>query len=121
MLSEKSKWVDAIVRLIELTQQGKIDWLLAGPDMVGTDVGLSPPYVARHNDRMLRLRKLAVISDSRWDENSYQILLEMITDYGEVLYQFPDVAVSEDLLEAVQYQVAGVGDYLDELLGEGSE
>jgi hypothetical protein len=44
------------------------------------------------------------------------VVLEFIDDNGNGLWAFPSVEALNDLMSAVQYQAAGVKDFLTELL-----
>lgn len=48
------------------------------------------------------------------------IILEFTDVNGESLWTFPQVKAVRDLLSAVQYQVAGVNEFLHELFSESN-
>ena len=145
MTEERNKWIDAVIKLLELTQEGNLHWDLYGVGIQplfeeNEGVALSAIFTTSYNGKNLRLYKerykrpkRQTISESvtaiglslaggeppptpmLWDS---RIRLEFVTEEGASLWSFPDMAPLEDLLETVQYQVAGVKDFLDDLLSE---
>jgi hypothetical protein len=134
-MAEKNKWVDAIAKMIELTQNGKLTWCAKKPsdsmaeepdDRIGT------VFEAYYNKRRLwlyeRTRKMRIPPDyplpdmSPGDEYwASQIILQFVDPSGQPLWTFPRLSVLSDLLGATQYQVAGVKDFLDSILSEDSD
>ena len=95
MASEKNKWIDAVARLISLTQERKLLWRYSS---------MFNAYEAEYAGKTLQLTpgdppRLAL----RDTEN-------------QATWDFPESATNEYLMEAVRYQLVGVGDFLDELL-----
>ena len=128
---EKNRWVDAVTRMIELTQQGKLQWSVeyipASDDGDRTIVA----FLTRYKDKVIRLYRGRVRVE--YDSNTLtreaifprglptwttKIVLEFVNNEGETLWTFPEVDALSDLLSAVQYQVAGVGDFLDEIFSD---
>lgn len=101
MTTANDKLIDAIVKLIKGTQEGKITWAVEKltPKIV---------YVTEYKGRGLRLYELAYDSPN----------LEIIDDNGTTLWTFPPVSGLDDLLSSVRYQTAGVKSFLDEIIDD---
>lgn len=137
-----NKWVDAVTRMIELTQQGLMQWVAMEATGPAADENrTSAVFRSSYNHRILRLyeRKVSSIRlvDSVHDRHSFpnffalkyeepkyekvwesEVVLEFIATDGTTLWSFPKVSALRDLLTAVQYQVAGVNEFIDSLLQE---
>jgi hypothetical protein len=121
---EKNKWLDAITRMIVLTQQGKLRWTLESLVPRPEDV-TSPVFYTDFKNKIMRLYKTQVNSARvvsglfpevpAWRE---RIILEFVTNEGASLWEFPEVSPLSDLFNAVQYQAAGVTEFLDEIFAE---
>ena len=133
---ERVKWVDAITRMIELTQQGKMTWSSIEPTGTAAEEKNRTSAVFRtvYNGKALRLyeRKVAekrLINPEEaqpfrlfhFGDLKYEtvwireIVLEFIDSEGATLWTFPKIGALRDLLTAVQYQAAGVGEFLNDL------
>lgn len=99
MATETEKLIDAIVRLIKGTQEGKITWCVEGPSK-------TVRYIADYKGRRLRLYEIL---------HSYPDL-EIIDDNGTTLWTFPQVSGLNDLLSSVRYQTADVKSLLDDII-----
>jgi hypothetical protein len=101
MSNEKNKWIDAVGKLISLTQERKLIWRTRNEfesDEVRTI------YEADYADKVLRLR-------------GYHSLY--LVDPGtDVEWDFPDSEAISHLMEAVKYQLVDAGNFLDELLAK---
>lgn len=139
MASEKEQYIDAVVKLIKLTQEGKIKWTPQKPrDSLNRDAGMIVDvfYSTQYNDRRLGLYEsrykveapasgtlsgFSGIDFSRLFGLSYpywtsKVVLEIIDDSGKSLWTFPDVSGLSDLLNAVKYQVADVKGLIEDIL-----
>jgi hypothetical protein len=103
MPNEKNKWIDAVGKLIALTQERKLVWRAAG---FGS-YGLETDYAGK-------TLNLQTIND---EGNVYARLQLQEPGSGQV-WTFPYSEATEHLMEAARYQVVGVGDFLDELLNK---
>ena len=103
MSAEKNKWIDAVAKLVTLTQERKLIWRAAG---LGS-YGLETDYAGK-------VLKLQTIND---DGNIYPRLQLQEPGSGQV-WEFPYSEATEHLMEAARYQVVGVGEFLDELLNK---
>jgi len=96
--SEKNKWIDAVGKLVSLTQERKLIW-----NAVYYDNDAKLAYVANYGSKTLKLQY----------SNLY--LVEPGTGAE---WEFPYTEATAHLQNAVEYQVVGVGNFLDELLSE---
>lgn len=138
---EKTKWVDAVTRMIELTQQGEMRWVPIEPyGMSENENRTSAVFRSSYKDKTLRIYERKVHERQRVldDEDPlsvsitnllkpkyqsvwvYQVVLEFIDGNGNTLWTFPKVSALRDLLSAVQYQAAGVNEFIDGLFEEPS-
>jgi len=129
MTQKKDKFVEAVTKLIKLTQEGKIEWRSA--NLVRDDIKVESVFTAEYKDRLLRIYKYVYkvekpspfyISPNIFSykkETPYwetSVTLEFIDRNGLSLWKFPYTNALYDLLQAVQYQVAGVDEFLDEII-----
>jgi hypothetical protein len=148
MSTEKNKWIDAVGRLLELTQTGELRW---SPQDPPSYLNLQPErqrvavvYETRYNERKLRLYQLmykvdkpietsgtsgfsgySVASMFKQTEPHYpywtkKTVLELLDQSGFGAWTFPAMEVLDDLLAAAQYQAAGVREFLNEILAAAS-
>jgi hypothetical protein len=134
--SEEELWIDAIARMIELTQNGEIKWEPGENPAPGRGDLTTPPYFAVYKDRTYRLQ-------GRWVESTTTvpnpflpdtlrkflgqprdreaITLDMVDREGRSLYRVPSVSPIRDLLNAVQRQTADPDAAIRDLLGDRGE
>ena len=133
---KKGRWVDAISSLIELTQDGKVSWKVnANAKTPYENERTSSVFESTYADRALRLYKIKLpsnissvtggllysiqgIEPPKWFA---KIILEFIDTQGRALWTFPDIDALSDLLTSVQFQVAGVKDFLDNIISEAQK
>lgn len=132
---DKKQWVDAVARLIELTQRGRIRWSSVEPKGTVTEVEdrTSGVFQAVHNGKILRLYGKRVTERRAVPTEDFtrllyppkyelvkgsKVVLEFVDARGATLWTFPELSALRDLLTAAQYQVAEVGSFLDELFKE---
>ena len=130
MSTEKNKWIDAVAKLLKLTQNGDLVWSLQEPPANFTkrpNSWVDVVFVAKYGDKLLRLYEkryqedvidfdefpMRQVMTTEWKKT---VVLEFIDGNGNSLWVFPYVQVISDLASSVQYQVAGVKDFLAELL-----
>jgi hypothetical protein len=100
---ERNKWIDAVGKLISLTQEKELVWRVTSRHSEGWD----PPqtlYEADYGSKMLRL--------------SERPRLYLVEPESAAEWEFPETEATAHLLEAVKYQVVGVGGFLNDLLAE---
>jgi hypothetical protein len=100
MSNEKNKWIDAVGKLITLTQERKLLWHSADS---------YDNYQTEYGGKVLRLHW------SYQDDEKF-IRLALMDPQTGVEWAFPPSPLNEHLMEAVRYQLVGVGEFLDELL-----
>jgi hypothetical protein len=140
MATERNKWIEAVGKLLELTQDRELVWQTRNPP-----THLNPQseyrridvvYETQFKDRTLRLYELkfkvekpnplfAATSASIFDQRQYpywakKTVLELLDQNGLSAWAFPDIDSIDHLLTSVQYQVAGVKEFLDEILAAAS-
>jgi len=118
MSETNNQWIDAIAKLTELTQNGKLEW---GVDEFFEAPGAaSPAYTAVFNNRTMRLQKRRVTEESLFGKRQVRdaFTLEFVGPQGNSLWQFPEIDAIEDLFAAVQYQTAGVREFLNDILSK---
>lgn len=111
MTTANDKLIDAIVSLIDGTQEGRIIWAVKKlTPTLSTDpkIAVQAVYETEYRGRKLRLYEAAYNSPN----------LEIIDDNGTALWTFPPVSGLDDLLSSVRYETAGVKDFLDDIIGE---
>lgn len=139
MSTEKDKMLDAVVKLINLTQDGKLKWRTIKPrqslnrdnesvvDLVYTTDYKSKKLGLYENKYRVETPPSGSLSGSfgnifgvtypHW--NSI-VILEFIDSAGNNLWTFPDVQGLSDLLKTVRYQIAGINEFLDSLLNDNN-
>ncbi len=142
MPNDRNKWIDAVGKLLQLTQDGHLEWeprdppayLNLQPDRKRVEV----VYEAHYKDRTLRLYQfsykvekprasLSALRDlgAYFDQPDYpywtsKTVLELLDTSGFGAWTFPETEAIDHLLIAVSYQVAGVKEFLDEILAVAS-
>jgi hypothetical protein len=132
--SERERWIDAVARMIELTQSGVIEWEIGETYGPGRGDPTTPPYVAEYKDTFYRLQgRWVKAQDPETYLNSAMrnflthnlprprdgevVRLDIIDRMGRSLYRVPSVDPIRDLLKAVQRQTANPEGALQDLLG----
>ena len=124
----KDKLVEAVAKLIQLTQENKIKWSSdEPPDNLKGDANdyVETIFLTKHENKNLRLYErmykvevapmLQVLSsyNSHWKS---EVNLEILDSAHNNIWTFPLVTPLNDLLESVRYQVADVNDFIEGLL-----
>ncbi len=147
MTTEKNKWIDAVGKLLQLTQERKLKW---EPRDAPAYFNLQPDrkrvevvYETKYNEKKLRLYQMSYkVEKPRSDQYSISALrdfggflnqgqpdypywtkktvLELLDQRGFGAWTFPEIDILDDLFDAVRYQVAGVREFLDEILAAAS-
>ena|ERR1051325_6979228 len=102
MPAERNKWIDAVGKLIALTQERKLLWRSGPFDWLETDYAGKTLRLFTHND----------------DYGNRLTTLQLQEPGSGQIWDFPDSEAIEHLMEAARYQVVGVGEFLDELLSK---
>ncbi len=112
-----------IKRLVQFTQEGRIEWerRLAGDEFTqGTDEIVEVYYTTEHNGHRLRVyeaRYRYYYDEARfsWDTQSR---LETVDEHGYMLWRFPASRWTGELLQAATYQTAKVDTMFKDLMGD---
>lgn len=127
-----SRWVESVVKMIKMTQSGKLRWRPDHfPSPPNLDTHITDIYSTVYKGKQLRIYKIkqkrlrtlfdAVLDSSKPVGEAYwttETVLEFTTGEGDQLWRFPEETPINDLLTSVKYQVAGVNDFLDEILND---
>jgi len=143
MATESNKWIDVIAKLIKITQEGRLRWRVATDDFsVVSRNEKEAAFITQYKENILRISRLnykvedpgsgplsaftsgASLASSVWVQRKYpywtsSIILEFVDSKGQSLWRFPDTNALNDLYSSVQYQVAGVSEFLDDILRDG--
>lgn len=128
----RSKLVDSVAKLIELTQNAIIIWKPLSPGSIpptGQDYErVEAAYEADYLNRHMRFYKRSYKSMQRRSSTTFlapqnefyavrveEVVLEHIDTLGNVLYRFPELDSLNNLFSAVQYANGG-RDLIDALL-----
>jgi hypothetical protein len=122
MSSERNKLVDAIWKLLSLTQKRQLKWRNNYPQgpLPGHSLGrVDVFYETEYKGKTLRLFESkfpverGIFSGVDWESEA---VLQLVDSSGASVWTFPHSEVTEHLLSAVRYQVTEVGDFIEELL-----
>jgi hypothetical protein len=138
MTTDKDRYIQLAAKLLELTQEGKLNWRVIQPRRTLTDDPariVSVVYSARFKEKNLGLYQI----QTKYEEPpvgslsassairmiigtpppvwQYDTVLEFIDESDNCLWTFPHVSGLADLYKAVKFQVAGVAKFLDDVLG----
>jgi hypothetical protein len=130
MSAHRNKWIEAVAKLIQLTQDRELVWTAQEPPLSFSkrpDFGVDLVFVCKYGERNLRLYEKYIrenVEESdEWEmrpvtraEWKKRVVLEFVDANGNSLWAFPALEILNDLATAVQYRVAGVRDFLAELL-----
>jgi len=130
MSTQRDKLIEAVAKLIELTQHRALVWTAEEPPLSVSkrpDFGVKVVFVCKYGERNLRLYEKYIRENveefDEWEmrpvtraEWRTRVVLEFIDANGNSLWVFPELIILNDLASAVQYRVAGVKDFLAELL-----
>jgi len=117
MTTESEKLIDAVVRLIKGTQEGKISWTVKRqtvlPEMEPEANEPNTVYETEYKNRRLRLFEV-----NNQFSSGRHTQLKIIDEAGAPLWLFPEVSGLDDLLSSVRYQTADVKKLLDDIIGD---
>lgn len=128
--SDADLWIDAVTRMIQLTQSGEIQWRAGRTPSPGTGEVTTPPYFATYMDRTYRLEERFVKAQRPRNmgqfleafgvgapRDRYVVDLDLVDENGLSLYSVPRVSPLRDLMDTVQKRTAA-GGALRDLLGD---
>lgn len=146
MSNSKNRYTDALTNLVILTQKSKISWNISNREIIASSDfpnNIGTAYETLYKEKILRIYKRSYMStmtpmekqieqlawptglmalaknnkdDRKVWRTSYK--LEVISDDGKTLWQFPPEDITKDLYEAIQYKTSGASDIIDSLLDE---
>jgi hypothetical protein len=142
MPDKKDQNIEAMAKLLFLTQQGTIAWNSEDPSVIEkktTDETISSVFLSQYKDKLIRiyLRKYKALGlqglglkglglaglglpsvNYDWKE---EVILELTDDKGNSIWQFPKETILNDLLQAVKYKASGAYDLIQSLLSDNSD
>lgn len=128
----KDKLVRLMAKLLELTQEKKLIWETAKKDSISdssmTKI-IGAVFRTKYKDKGLKIYKrerdntednhsyiAAFLAHSGRSSYSETIVLGFTDEQGNIVWNFPRVSGINDLYDAVTYQVAGVDDFINDIL-----
>ncbi|MFT7220995.1 MAG: hypothetical protein ACI8Z1_002616 [Candidatus Azotimanducaceae bacterium] len=124
-MATKREYIELIGRLTELTQSEKLEWERnpAPESLDSPETKVDSVYEVEYKDRYLRLyeqryKHFTDEFDFYWSDRA---VLEIVDGGGGLLWKFPELRSTQQLLEAAQYREAGVDDFLRDVFEEGDE
>jgi len=144
MSDNQDKNLEAIAKLLFLTQQGKINWTPNDPNNIKTTSEneiISFAFSTFYKEKPLRIYKRKyktlrairplglmgafsiqdVLNPAKEAVWISEITLEITDKKGNSIWQFPEEQILLDLLEAVKYKASGAYDLISSLLSDESE
>ena len=128
MTKEKDKWIEVIAKLTKMTQENALIWRRSEvPEFFKNleNVKVEVIYLTKYKDKILRIYEKRVKdfdygffgtgSTFKWSPHT---ILDFADPNGASLWVFPEVQGLDNLFSAVRFQVAGVKDFLKDLLNE---
>ena len=128
-----SKWEQAISKLVEFTQDGKLEWEIVNPKEYLQNADVSGAMlIVKYGDKHLLLYNkaytylsggiLASISGSGTEVKDYRPQLSVYDMKAKsTVYTFPNSELVNDLYKAATYHAAKVDDLISNILGESSK
>lgn len=116
MPTDATRWDEAVVRLIELTNGGQLTWQRSN---VGRENTVGGVYLTEHNNKRIivyeyRYRYYRDEDDWTWLED---VAIEFVDSDGNSEWRWPAVTLRHELLDRVRYTISGAEDFLHGLLG----
>ena len=118
-----SRWTEAVLKLTKLTREGRITWTRGvPPPKKTTDVSslllTEEVFVAEYDNQRLRFRRTSTNVTVLLSQRRHTYTLEIVDAKGDTIWTFPVVEALEDLYQAIIYHQAGIGAFVDRLLGQ---
>jgi len=114
--------IKAIARLIELTQKGVIRWERGDPpDSTATGDRVEVAFLTEYDGKRLRMfrQRSKVEMDQHRFEWFQNPVLQIVDLDGTTLREFPHLVALHDLMDAVEDQISGAGDWIEKLASGG--
>lgn len=122
-MGDLKKYVKTVAKLNELTQDRNLLWSTI-PDAESLNLGKDKPvktvFQSDYKGKELRIYEetYKFWTDVDRFEWSNRIVLAIVGDDNENLWEFPSVIGITDLFESVRFQVANVDQFIDDLFSE---
>lgn len=129
MATWNEQWIDIVGKLIELTQEAKLVWEVGTPlHSIGgeRDERIESVFTTTYKGKKLRLYKRTykayrdkhkITGHPLYDSYlASDAVLEIVHDNGMTLWTFPKLDITEHLLSSIQYRVAGIKEWIAEIL-----
>jgi hypothetical protein len=128
-----SKWEQAISKLVEFTQDGKLEWEIVNPKeyLPNGDINGAMLIVKYEDKHLLLCQKaymrlsgsiFATMSGTATEVKDYRPELSVYDINTRVtVYTFPYSKLTEDLYRAATYNAAKVDELISKILGESSK
>lgn len=117
------KYVKTVAKLNEMTQDGNLLWNTV-PNAESLSLGKDKPvktiFQTVYKGKELRIYEetYKYWTDEDRFEWSSRIILAIVGENGENLWEFPAVVGIIDLYESVRFQVANVNQFIEDLFSE---
>jgi hypothetical protein len=133
MNNKRGKWIEAVAKIMQLTQDGDIKWQADNPSdslKRTPDEKINVVFNAKYKENNLQLyerryREPFITRSPFWSalgraREEYrwkrEVVLELVDERGLARWSVPNVNPLNDLLAVVQYQFANVNKFLAEIL-----
>lgn len=123
-MSRNEEWLDLLVSLTRLTQEGKLKWVACNPPdalTAGTDDIIDTMYITEIKGRKLGVFEKRYEAYSNGLDKLYwtkELVIAFLHPDDSIALKLPPIGhrATQDLLDAIQYQHVRVDDFLKELL-----
>ena len=135
MSEQKEKWIEAVGKLLKLTQEDRIVWISLHPEAVRSknpDDVIEDVFSTEYKGKVLRIysRRFRTLVTNPFDGIfgaktakpeivvRKEVLLEILDPQGNPVWTFPKENILVDLLTSIKFQVSGVKKFLNDILDE---
>ena len=117
-MNDDKTFSNVIIQLINLTRSNELKWIKQDPPSWLTDSGskIESVYLTEYKGRKLRLFKESYLKYDDMDTSWFwakRTVLQLIDKNNKTDWEFPWCRELKDLIEAVRYHSANVGEFLD--------
>lgn len=120
MSDNKNQYIEALAKLLELTQKNRLEWNIVPTANALRDISVGSVYEAEYKEKKLRLytkkNPFKVGGLLGVANKGYDVVLEIADRFGNPAWQFPDELITIDLYKAVKFKASGAQDLIDDLL-----
>jgi len=120
-MSDEKSFSNVINRIINLTRSNALKWDKQDPPpwLTDSDTKIESVYLTEYAGRRLRLYEARYQTYDEMDRNwswAKKPVLQLIDKRNKTDWEFPWCRELKDLLEAVRYHSANIGDFLDNFI-----